>query len=75
MRRLQQRIGLDCQSMPTSHTTVRHAVSWGGRQYDHQDRTPPCTRHERRVDAGPQTQMGYGTANPDGTQSESLPSS
>ena len=28
-RRLQQRIGLDCQSMPTSHAAVRHAVSWG----------------------------------------------
>jgi transposase len=28
-RRLQQLIGLDCQSMPTSHAAVRHAVSWG----------------------------------------------
>jgi transposase len=28
-RRLQTRIGLDCQSMPTSHAAVRHAVSWG----------------------------------------------
>jgi transposase len=28
-RRLQQRIGLDCQSMPTSHAAVRHAISWG----------------------------------------------
>jgi transposase len=27
-RRLRQRIGLDCQSMPTSHAAVRHAVSW-----------------------------------------------
>jgi transposase len=28
-RRLQTRIGLDCQSMPTSHAAVRHDVSWG----------------------------------------------
>ena len=27
-RRLRQLIGLDCQSMPTSHAAVRHAVSW-----------------------------------------------
>jgi transposase len=28
-RRFQQLIGLDCQSMPTSHAAVRHGVSWG----------------------------------------------
>jgi transposase len=28
-RRFRQRIGLDCQSMPTSHAAVRHAVRWG----------------------------------------------
>ena len=28
-RRLRQQIGLDCQSMPTSHAAIRHAVSWG----------------------------------------------
>ena len=28
-RRLQHRVGLDCQSMPTSHAALRHAVSWG----------------------------------------------
>jgi len=27
-RRLRQEIGLDCQSMPTSHAAVRHGVSW-----------------------------------------------
>lgn len=27
-RRLRQRIGLDCQSMPTSHAAVKHHVSW-----------------------------------------------
>jgi transposase len=27
-RRLRQHIGLDCQSMPTSHAAVRHGVSW-----------------------------------------------
>lgn len=27
-RRLRQQIGLDCQSMPTSHAAVRHRVSW-----------------------------------------------
>ena len=26
--RLRQVIGLDCQSMPTSHAAVRHGVSW-----------------------------------------------
>jgi transposase len=28
-RRLRQVVGLDCQSMPTSHAAVRHGVSWG----------------------------------------------
>src|SRR5215471_19019521 len=28
-RRLRQQIGLDCQSMPTSHAAIRHGVSWG----------------------------------------------
>lgn len=28
-RRLRQLIGLDCQSMPTSHAAARHSVSWG----------------------------------------------
>jgi transposase len=28
-RRLRQQIGVDCQSMPTSHAAVRHEVSWG----------------------------------------------
>lgn len=28
-RRLRQLIGLDCQSMPTSHAAARHGVSWG----------------------------------------------
>lgn len=28
-RRLRQVIGLDCQSMPTSHAALRHGVSWG----------------------------------------------
>ena len=28
-RRLRQQIGLDCQSMPTSHAAVLHRVSWG----------------------------------------------
>jgi len=28
-RRLRQLIGLDCQSMPTSHAAVRHGISWG----------------------------------------------
>ena len=27
-RRLRQLIGLDCQSMPTSHAAARHGVSW-----------------------------------------------
>jgi transposase len=28
-RRFRQLIGVDCQSMPTSHAAVRHGVSWG----------------------------------------------
>jgi len=28
-RRLRQQIGVDCQSMPTSHAAVRHGGSWG----------------------------------------------
>ena len=28
-RRLQTHIGVDCQSMPTSHAAARHRVSWG----------------------------------------------
>jgi transposase len=28
-RRLRQQIGVDCQSMPTSHAALRHGVSWG----------------------------------------------
>lgn len=28
-RRLQHLVGVDCQSMPTSHAAVRHRVSWG----------------------------------------------
>ena len=28
-RRLRQQIGVDCQSLPTSHAAVRHGVSWG----------------------------------------------
>jgi transposase len=28
-RRLRQQIGLDCQSMPTSHAAVRWRISWG----------------------------------------------
>src|SRR5262249_12082672 len=27
-RRLRQQIGVDCQSMPTSHAAVRHSASW-----------------------------------------------
>jgi transposase len=28
-RRLRPQIGVDCQSMPTSHAALRHGVSWG----------------------------------------------
>jgi transposase len=49
-RRFRQRIGLDCQSMPTSHAAVRHAVSWGAARraerafLDAWDRTRPKHR-------------------------------
>ena len=36
-RRLRQQIGVDCQSMPTSHAAVRHGVSWGkARRAEHE---------------------------------------
>lgn len=49
-RRLRQLIGLDCQSMPTSHAAVRHGVSWSkARRAEHAflsewDRTRPKHR-------------------------------
>lgn len=49
-RRLRQLIGLDCQSMPTSHAAVRHGVSWSkARRAEHAflsewDRTRPRRR-------------------------------
>jgi transposase len=54
-RRLRQQIGVDCQSMPTSHAAVRHGVSWGKARRAEKaflaewDRTrpkrqPPCCR-------------------------------
>jgi transposase len=52
-RRLPQQIGVDCQSMPTSHAAVRHGVSWGKARRAEKafladwDRTRPkrCPRH------------------------------
>jgi transposase len=49
-RRLRQQIGVDCQSMPTSHAAVRHGVSWGKARRAEQaflsewDRTRPRKR-------------------------------
>ncbi len=49
-RRLRQQIGIDCQSMPTSHAAVRHGVSWGKARRAEQaflaewDRTRPKRR-------------------------------
>ena len=47
-RRLRQQIGVDCQSMPTSHAAVRHGVSWGkARRAEHaflRDGTPASAR-------------------------------
>jgi transposase len=49
-RRFRQRIGVDCQSMPTSRAAVRHAVSWGTARraerafLDAWDRTRPKRR-------------------------------
>ena len=49
-RRLRQLIGLDCQSMPTSHAAVRHGVSWSKARRAEQaflidwDRTRPKRR-------------------------------
>lgn len=55
-RRLRQVIGLDCQSMPTSHAAVRHGVSWSkARRAEHAfltewDRMRP-TRRPRHLGA------------------------
>ena len=63
-RRFRQRIGLDCQSMPTSHAAVRHAVSWGTARraerafLDAWDRTRP--RHRPRHLGADEIQRGKG---------------
>jgi transposase len=63
-RRFRQRIGLDCQSMPTSHAAVRHAVSWGTARraerafLDAWDRTRP--KHRSRHLGADEIQRGKG---------------
>jgi transposase len=63
-RRFRQRIGLDCQSMPTSHAAVRHAVSWGTARraerafLDAWDRTRP--KHRPRHLGVDEIQRGKG---------------
>ena len=63
-RRFRQRIGLDCQSMPTSHAAVRHAVSWGAARRAERafleawDRTRP--KHRPRYLGVDEIQRGKG---------------
>ncbi len=63
-RRFRQRIGLDCQSMPTSHAAVRPAVSWGTARraerafLDAWDRTRP--KHRPRHVGVDEIQRGQG---------------
>jgi transposase len=63
-RRFRQRIGLDCQSMPTSHAAVRHAVSWSAARraerafLDAWDRTRP--KHRPRHLGADEIQRGKG---------------
>ncbi len=63
-RRFRQRIGLDCQSMPTSHAAVRHVVSWGTARraerafLDAWDRTRP--KHRPRHLGVDEIQRGKG---------------
>jgi transposase len=63
-RRFRQRIGLDCQSMPTSHAAMRHAVSWGTARraerafLDAWDRTRP--KHRPRHLGADEIQRGKG---------------
>jgi len=63
-RRFRQRIGLDRQSMPTSHAAMRHALSWGtarraGRAFlDAWDRTRP--KHRPRHLGADEIQPGKG---------------
>ena len=49
-KRLRQVIGLDCQSMPTSHAAVRHGVSWSKARRAEQAFLAEwdCTRPKRR---------------------------
>ena len=63
-RRLRQQIGVDCQSMPTSHAAVRHGVSWGKARRAEQaflaewDRTP--VRRQPRQIGRDEIQRGKG---------------
>jgi transposase len=63
-RRFRQRIGLGCQSMPTSHAATRHAVSWGTTRraerafLDAWDRTRP--KHRPRHLGADEIQRGKG---------------
>lgn len=63
-RRFRQRIGLDCQSMPTRHAAVRHAVSWGAARRAERafleawDRTRP--KHRPRHLGADEIQRGKG---------------
>lgn len=63
-RRLRQQIGLDCQSMPTSHAAVRHGVSWSKARRAEAaflaawDRTRP--RHRPRHLGADEIQRGKG---------------
>jgi transposase len=63
-RRLRQQIGVDCQSMPTSHAAVRHGVSWSKARRAEAafladwDRTRP--RHRPRHLGADEIQRGKG---------------
>jgi hypothetical protein len=61
---LRQQIGVDCQSMPTSHAAVRHGVSWSKARRAEAafladwDRTRP--RHRPRHLGADEIQRGKG---------------
>ena len=52
-RRLRQQIGVDCQSMPTSHAAVRHGVSWGKARRAEQAFLAGVGSHARETAAAP----------------------
>ena len=52
-RGLRQQIGVDCQSMPTSHAAVRHGVSWSKARRAEKAFLAEWDRHAAEATAAP----------------------